>query len=136
LSKWRTRFRITLVPDDVTPEGMALVYALVRWGLEVLYDGAFSAQYRFGNDWADAQRRGKALHKLASAFDASGALADIGGDWKWPKEAFHLKQHYGVAHCCVGCGAAKSLMHGPLYSDLRKYASWLGTNRDCMEYVQ
>ena len=107
LSTWLTRFFITLVPDDVTPEGMELVYALVRWDLEVLFDGAFSAKDPFGNDWADAQRRSKALQKLASAFDASGALADIGGDWKWLKEAFHLKQHNGVVHCCVDCGAAK-----------------------------
>ena len=27
-------------------------------------------------------------------------------------------------------------MHGPLYSDFREDASWLGTNRDCMEYIQ
>jgi hypothetical protein len=90
----------------------------------------------FGNDWAGAQRISRALQKLASAFDASGALADIGGDWRWLKEAFHLKQHYGVVHCCVDCGAAKSLMHGTLYSDFREDASWLGTNRDCMEYIQ
>ena len=88
---------------------MHTVYRVLQWSFKALSDGKFP----------DADHNGKLFSKahhphrfLMAGKDLAGgmcgAFAEMRGDWKYLKEALHLKQHYGLKDLiCHRCNVLK-----------------------------
>lgn len=99
------------------------VYRVVCWSLTVLSEGLWPHVDHLGVPWKDEHRRQMAGRPLAPT--ATGYLRTVFleavGDWKFLREAWQLREHYGVRSCCHLCSAQK--VPGPdSYADFREEA--------------
>ena len=108
LPSWDSRLLFTVVPLEDAIPGVTVgeLYKVWTWSLCVLSHGIHPAHDQAGRPWpAGSVRAARAGQRLAGKF--TFALAQVLGDWKWLKEAFRLKEHYGARLVCHLCEAVK-----------------------------
>ena len=113
---------------------MEPIYDVLAWSMGALALGTHpSRDYRgaeFPSGSKQALRAGK---PICGGFRL--VLCEILGDWKFLKEEFRMKHHYGTNECCWMCKATKRV--GALSAfDFRDGAQWQGHPRTHDEYVQ
>ena len=82
------------------------VYKVLAWSLECLRDGHWPDKDHEGREWTDITRKKMGGQKLAGPYFA--IFHEVGGDWKWLKEAFALPWNYLATSICWKCPASKS----------------------------
>lgn len=135
LPAWESRLLTTVVPLDHAIPGITLgeVYKVWVWSLKALSQGTHPTHDHVGRAWPPGSlRAARAGKRLAGKF--TFALAQILGDWKWLKEAFCLKEHYGARLVCHLCEAVK-FGEGPPFNDFSAGADWRRTRRTHERYL-
>ena len=109
LASWLSRFLIMCVPTSNMIEHVTLepVFEAVVWSFQILATGgAFPRRDHLGREFAAGSHR----KEKSDGIIAGGLLfitCQVIGDWKWLKEEFRLRYHYGTNECCWKCRAKK-----------------------------
>jgi len=102
----RIVFTMVKVADIVHPITLHTVYSVLTWSLEALATGQYPFRDHLGNLFTEETdpRRFKLAGKLLAG-GVVAAWAEMRGDWKYLREALHLKEHYGlplrICHLCL-----------------------------------
>ena len=137
LSSWLSRFLIMCVPTVNIIEHVTLdpLFEAVVWSFQILArGGAFPREDHHQMEFA----RGTHRYKKRDGIIAGGVLfvtCQVIGDWKWLKEEFRLKYHYGTNECCWKCRAKKRRGGAMTAWDFRLLAAWTFQLRTHAEFM-
>ena len=103
-----SRVTFTMVKGSHTEHGANILdesYRVLVWSFKALAAGRYPVVDHAGQPFKPETWRAGMAGRPLGAGGLAGKLVEIRGDWKFLREAFHLRQHYGgkdrICHLCL-----------------------------------
>ena len=133
-----TRIVFSMMKDSETwaPDSLHTLYTVLAWSFRALADGHYPSEDHEGKPFGQDHepKRAKLAGRPLTSEGHRGVWAEMRGDWKFLKEALHLREHYGRPWLCHLCRAHKRIP-GLSYTDFRREARHRRTRLTSAEWL-